>query len=105
MTLDGHKVINSTIVHIISAESRNVSDTTTSITTHKIASEFNVSIDIVIDSIQESFTTGSYIKLKNIIEDNAQDTLNIRNCWKIHYIKSNDNIDLIEQKHNSKIGS
>ena len=65
MTLDGHKVINSTIVHIISAESHNMSDNTTGSITYHIASEFNISIDIMIDSMQESFTTGTYTKSKH----------------------------------------
>ena len=80
MTLNGHKVINNTIVHIISAESHSMSDNTTKITTYNIASEFSISIV----SMQESFTTRSYIKSKNIIEENAHDisdhTLHIKNC-------------------------
>ena len=109
-TLDGHKVINSTNVHIIHhinrAQSHNMSDNTTGINTYHIASEFNIRIDIMIDSMQESFTRSSYIKSKIIIEENAQDiadhTLHIKNCWKIYYIKSIDNMDLIEQKYYSK---
>ena len=107
-TLDGRKVINSTNVHIIHhinrAQSHNTSDNTTGINTSHIASEF--SIDIMIDSMQESFTTSTYSKLKNILEENAQDisdhTLYIKNCWKIYYIKSIDNIDLIKQKYYNK---
>ena len=107
-TLDGRKVINSTNVHIIHhvnrAQSHNMSDNTTSIITYNIASEFG--IDTMIGNMQESFTKSSYIKLKNIIEENAQDisdhTLHIKNCWKIYYIKSIDNINLIEQKYYNK---
>ena len=84
MTLDGRKVITSTIVHIISAESHNMSDNTTGITTYHIASEFG--IDTMIVNMQESCTKSSYINLKNIIEENAQDisdhTLHIKKCWK-----------------------
>ena len=108
VTLDGHEVINNTnahnINHINRAQSHNKSDNTiieSRSMSDNIASEF--SIDIMIDETQERFTKQAYVKLENIIEENAQGisdhTLHIKSCWKIHYIKSNDNIDLIEQKY------
>ena len=89
--------------HIMSDNKARIS---INIMNYSIASEFNMNIDIMIDSMEYSFTKMAYIKLKDIIEKFAQDdfdlTLHIKNCVKIQYISISLSINF-RQHHRPKV--
>ena len=70
-----------------------------------IASEFN----LVIDSMQVCFATGTKISSNILIKECAQDisgpTFYIKNCSKTYSIKFIKFIDIIEQKYYNKMES
>ena len=93
--------------HIMSDNKARIS---INIMNYSIASEFNMNIDIMIDSVEYSFTKMVCIKLKDVIGKFAQDdfdlTLHIKNCVKTQYISislSTNFVNIIDQKYYNKI--